>query len=112
MNARSFLLGLVVTSVAWFAMSAAQVSTVPGDPDPLAEGALEKIAIALERQAAAWEHLAQQGWPRPQQLTFTGDVPSRISVDLADTPFPIYVQLDHPGGGFDVNLSGSVTVDD
>jgi hypothetical protein len=49
--------------------------------------ALQALTAAQERQAAAWEKLAEKGWPTPQNntynSTFAGGVPRRLNVTLS-----------------------------
>ena len=45
--------------------------------------ALQALTAAQERQAAAWEKLAEKGWPTPQNNTFAGGVPDRLKVTLS-----------------------------
>jgi hypothetical protein len=100
LDPKSVLVGALMLSTTLLLSSAVQ-DTKP-NPDPMQE-ALKALTAAQERQAVAWETLANKGWPTPQNISnsFAGGVnfPSNLNVNLTN-PFNDYVN---------VKLSGAVT---
>lgn len=64
--------------------------------DPTQE-MLAALIASQERQAIAWENLAEKGWPTPQVNQFSGDLPRHLNVNLS--------------GNLGGHLSGSLTFD-
>lgn len=74
----SFAGGLLLGALLTLAVAAQE----PAKPDPTQE-MLAALIASQERQAAAWEKLAEMGWPAPQNNTFTGRIPDRLFVALS-----------------------------
>jgi hypothetical protein len=78
-NTQSALFGALLVSTVFVLMSASQDKVESVDP---MQTVLEALVKSQERQAAAWEKLAEKGWPTPQNTTITGSVPSYLNVRL------------------------------
>lgn len=86
-EARSAALGALFASTLAVLVSAQaqEAPQEPAQPDPVIE-ALKALTAAQERQAAAWETLAEKGWPQPQDVRIeAGTYGGRLS--------PLHVQL-------------------
>jgi Tfp pilus assembly protein PilV len=99
-------LALVVIVIAVLAVQAfAQQSPARAAQQAGIAEAIELLAAATDRQAAAWEKLAERGWPTPQNYTLTGSIPRSLDVNLST---PGYLDLRFLESRR-VDLSGSVS---
>lgn len=95
-DARSAVLGALSTTTLALLVSAQAQEPAS---DPMLE-ALKALTAAQERQAVAWESLAEKGWPTPQNVTVeTGEYGARWS--------PLHVTL---SGGLSNNTSGYLSL--
>lgn len=84
MNTRLHTRSAAIGAFALAGAMALVSATLPQDPkrDATLE-ALMALTAAQERQAIAWEALAEKGWPTPIHTTLTGDVPANLRVELS-----------------------------